>query len=211
MNHFSKDQRDYGRFRESDSYDDFYDDMDTDGSFTNSNFRFDDEEFGRRRERRPYYGRFPGINRFGEQRIRHDPYQDNPYDPYYEDEFGMKHPYEHGGRYNRWSDDIRSEASRENHFGKGPKGYKRSPERIIDEACEILERDFQIDASDVEVDYKDGTLILKGEVSSRSDKRRAESLVENLAGVEDVHNNLRIKKSHVEGWIPGLGNIENEF
>lgn len=219
MNHFGKEYRDYGRIRESDSFDDrdefFEDEFDTDGSFTQSNFKFDDEPFGRRRRERPYYGRFPGVNRFGEQRIRHDRYQDDQYrrdyDPTYEDEYGMRHPYEHGGRYNRWSDDIRSESSRENHFGKGPKGYKRSPERIKDEACEILASDFQIDASDIEVEFNDGVLILKGDVASRNDKRRAESLVEDLAGVQDVHNLLRVKKPDVEGWIPGLGNIENEI
>lgn len=218
MNHFGKEHRDYRRFRESDSSDDFVEDeFDTDDSFNQSNFKFDDEYYGRKRreERRPYYGRFPGVNRFGEQRIRHDPYQDDQYlrdyDPTYEDEYGMRHPYEHGGRYNRWSDDIRSDASRENHFGKGPKGYKRSPERIKDEACEVLARDFRIDASGIEVDFKDGVLILKGDVASRSDKRRAESLVEDLSGVEDVHNLLRVKRSDVEGWIPGLGNIENEI
>lgn len=201
MNHFGKEYRDYGRIRESDSYDDrdefFEDEFDTDGSFTQSNFRFDDELFGRRRRERPYYGRLPGVNRYGER--------------IYEDEYGMRHPYEYEERNYRWSDDPRSESSRENHFGKGPKGYRRSPERIKDEACEILASDFQIDASDVEVDYNDGVLILKGTVSSRNDKRRAESLVEDLAGVQDVHNLLRVKKQDVEGWIPGLGNIENEI
>lgn len=184
---FGRDQRDYIRFRESDSRDE------TDGSFTDKKI-----------------GRFSGRNRFGEERPRHDSYQDdqfrNDYDPTYEDEYGMKHPYEHGGRYNRWSDDIRSEASGENHIGKGPKGYKRSEERIKDEACELLTRDWDLDASDIEVDFKEGCLILKGEVQSREDKRLAERIVENIAGVDDVTNQLKIHK-HVEGWIPGIGNV----
>jgi HSP20 family molecular chaperone IbpA len=217
MNHFGRDQRerDFRRFRESDSYDDFdQDEFDTDGSFShtasNSPIHSSNEH---RKEYRPH-GRFKGRNRFGEENIRHDSYQDdefqNDYDPTYEDEYGMRHPYEHG-RSGRWSDDIRSEASRETHFGKGPKGYRRSPDRIKDDACEVLSRDFELDASDIEVDYQDRVLILKGHVSSRHDKRRAEALVEDIPGVEDVQNEIKVKKPGVEGWIPGLGNIENEI
>ena len=59
--------RNYPRFRESDSFDD---NSKTDGSFTN-------------------------LNRFGEERPRHDHYQDDQYkrdyDPTYEDEYGMRH------------------------------------------------------------------------------------------------------------------------
>ena len=96
MNRYQNDQeRDV--YRESDSSDEPR--FDTDGTFTHSNFSFD---------RR---------NRFGEKQVRHDSYQDDQfgrdYDPTYKDQYGVKHPYEHGGKKNRWSDDIRSEASRE--------------------------------------------------------------------------------------------------
>jgi hypothetical protein len=200
MNRFDKEYRDNRRrFRESDSFDENY----------------FDEERGSKWPHHYSYGRMPGVNRFGEERIHHDHLQDDQYkkgyDPTYEDEYGMRHPYEHGGRSNRWSDDIRSEASRESHYGKGPKGYRRSPDRILDEACEVLAQDFEVDASDVEVNFKDGILYLKGEVATRNEKRRAELLVEDLPGVEDVHNLLRVKRLNVEGWIPGVGNVENEI
>jgi hypothetical protein len=179
---FGRDQRDYVRFRESDSADE-----PTDGSFTGHK-----------------------LNRFGEERPSHDHYQDdqyrNDYDPTYEDEYGMKHPYEHSGASNRWSDDIRSEAARENHSGKGPKGYTRSRDRIIEEACERLSNDYGLDASDIEVDYENDYLVLKGEVHSRHDKRLAEDIVEDIAGVNDVLNQLQIKKK-VEGWVQGLGHV----
>lgn len=193
-NYSDRSPREFFRFRESDSYDDV---DDTDGSFTNSHFRFNDRDKRR-------------LNRFGEERPRHDHYQDDQfsrdYDPTYEDEYGMRHPYEHGGRLNRWSDDIRSEASRETHFGKGPKGYKRSPERIQEEACELLARDWYLDATDIEVSVEDNCLVLKGEVHSRKDKRHAEALVENISGIDDVINQIKIKKN-VEGWIPGIGHV----
>lgn len=180
MNQYGRDQRDYIKFRESDSRDD-------------------------------KFGRFKGPNRYGEDFPRHDSFQDDQYksdyDPTYEDENGIKHPYEHGGRRNRWSDDLRSEASRENYFGKGPKGYSRSPERIKDEACDILMKDFALDASDIEVDVKDGVLYLHGTVASRRDKKRAEYLVEEISGVTDVQNTLMIKMPATDGWIPGIGKV----
>ncbi|WP_408095942.1 BON domain-containing protein [Peredibacter sp. HCB2-198] len=193
-----KDQREFSRSQDSDYFDGPR--FDTDGSFTHSNFSFDERGHEKR-------GRFSGLNRFGEQRVHHDSYQDdqfrNDYDPTYEDEYGMRHPYEHGGRRNRWSDDIRSEASRENHYGKGPKGYQRSDGRIFEDACEILLDNPEVDASEIEVKVKDQVITLEGEVISRHDKRLAEELIEDITGVVDVQNRLKVKQQ-TEGWIPGL-------
>jgi hypothetical protein len=221
MNRDERVYRRQRRYRESDSYDPderrhrddiAFDPDPRDDEFTNSRFRFDDEVFGR--DRRRETGRFPRTNRFGEDRVHYDSYQDDQfrrgYDPTYEDENGVRHPYEHGGR-NRWSDDVRSMASRENHAGKGPRGYRRSEERVKDEACEILARDFFLDASEIEVELKDQVLTLKGEVGSREDKRRAEDLVAEIPGVADVQNQLRVKATPAEGWIPGLGNIDESL
>lgn len=188
-NQYGRDQRDYIRFRESDSSDDWT---------------------KKSRPRKPM-GRLEGRNRYGEERIRHDHFQDdqfrNDYDPTYQDEYGMRQPYEHGGKQNRSSDDFfRSEASHENHAGKGPKGYLRSEQRIIEEASEILTHDYDLDASDIELDLKDRCLVLKGEINSRRDKRLAESLVEDISGIEDVDNQLRIKKK-VDGRIQGINDV----
>ena len=132
------------------------------------------------------------LSRFGERRIHDDRYEEDEYandhDPSYLEEYDMK----------------------VNHFGKGPKGYQRSPARIKDEACEILARDFELDASGITIDLENRVLILKGEVNSRRDKRRAEWLLEELPGIEDIRNLISIKKSNIEGWIPGLGSIEDE-
>jgi len=78
------------------------------------------------------------------------------------------------------------------HFGKGPKGWKRSDERIREEVCEALYRDTEIDASSIEVTVEDGCVCLRGSVEDRDTKRSAERCVENLSGVEDVLNELRI-------------------
>lgn len=76
--------------------------------------------------------------------------------------------------------------------GRGPKGYKRSDEKVIEEACQRLERDGEIDASDIEVSAEDGVIRLRGTVNDRQTKRRAEECVESIYGVRDVMNELRV-------------------
>ena len=95
-------------------------------------------------------------------------------------------------RETRWGGGGRFQ--RGEHFGKGPKGWKRSDERIREEACEALYRDARIDASDIDVEVKEGTVKLRGNVDSRDIKRAAERCVEDISGVEDVQNELRVKK-----------------
>lgn len=80
------------------------------------------------------------------------------------------------------------------HYGKGPKGYKRSDARILEDACECIARQGHIDASDVEVKVENGTVILTGTVAQRHDKRGLEHMVELLHGVDDVRNELRLKR-----------------
>ena len=81
------------------------------------------------------------------------------------------------------------------HYGKGPKGYKRTDDRIKEDVSEALYSDPNVDASDIDVEVKDGTVILKGSVESRQIKRAAEDCVDHLSGVEDIRNELIIKKS----------------
>jgi hypothetical protein len=81
------------------------------------------------------------------------------------------------------------------HRGRGPKGYKRSDERIHEDVCERLTEDRFIDASNVEVIVKEGEVTLSGTVASRGLKRRAEDLAELASGVRHVQNNLRVESS----------------
>lgn len=74
-----------------------------------------------------------------------------------------------------------------------PKSYKRSDERLKDDIHEELIRHGRIDASDIEVQVKDGEVTLTGQVSSRQDKRIAEELAERVLGVHDVQNQLRVR------------------
>lgn len=76
--------------------------------------------------------------------------------------------------------------------GRGPKNWLRSDTRIHDEACELLARHSDIDATDIEVVVKNGEVILTGMVDDRRTKRHAEDVVEQLPGVKDVQNQLRV-------------------
>jgi hypothetical protein len=80
------------------------------------------------------------------------------------------------------------------HAGKGPKNYRRSDERILDECCCRMQDDDYLDASDIECRVEDGEVTLTGTVSDRWQKRRAEDCCEIVAGVHDVHNQLRVPR-----------------
>jgi hypothetical protein len=77
--------------------------------------------------------------------------------------------------------------------GVGPRGYQRSDERIREDICERLTWHGQLDASDVELDVNSGEVTLRGTVDSRWAKREAEDLADSVAGVREVHNQLRVK------------------
>lgn len=76
--------------------------------------------------------------------------------------------------------------------GRGPKSYRRSDERILEEVCERMTDAPDLNASTMEVEVKDAEVFIRGTASSRSEKRRAESIVEGVKGVRDVHNQLRL-------------------
>ncbi len=79
------------------------------------------------------------------------------------------------------------------HAGRGPKNYQRSDERIKEDVSERLSSDDEVDASEVELEVKNGIVTLTGTVCSRREKRLAEDCCEDVSGVKDVTNHLRVK------------------
>ena len=77
--------------------------------------------------------------------------------------------------------------------GKGPRSYKRRDDRILEDINDRLCDDPYLDASDIEVGVKDGEAILTGTVESREAKRMAADIAENVTGVKNVENRLRVK------------------
>jgi hypothetical protein len=87
---------------------------------------------------------------------------------------------------------LRRDEAPVSYRGRGPQGYTRSDERLLETVCEQLTDDPQIDASDIEVEVKQQVVTLRGSVPDRRTKYAVEDLVEN-AGARDIENQLRVK------------------
>jgi hypothetical protein len=85
--------------------------------------------------------------------------------------------------------------------GRGPKGYRRSDERIHDDVCERIAR-AGIDADEVEVKVVNGEVTLSGSVHRRDEKHWLEDVAEDVFGVQEVHNHLRVLRGE-QGTTPG--------
>jgi osmotically-inducible protein OsmY len=80
-------------------------------------------------------------------------------------------------------------------MGKGPQGWNRSKERIMEDICERMAQHGQLDASNIQVNVNDGQVALSGHVNSRREKRIAEDVAESVWGVNDVNNQIRVAES----------------
>jgi hypothetical protein len=78
--------------------------------------------------------------------------------------------------------------------GVGPRGYRRSDDRIKDEVCMRLTQHGRIDARGIILDVEDGEVILQGKVKDRQTKRMAEDVALSVSGVDDVRNEIRLMR-----------------
>ena len=150
--------------------------------------------FGDDRGQDPGYSRSPGReqDRFGSSAFGR----------------GSRDDGEERGFFERAGDEVRSwfgddDADRrrdrdmrqaEHHRGRGPKGYQRSDERILEDVNDRLTDDPHIDASEIDVSVSNREVTLNGTVNSRFEKRHAEDLAESVSGVGHVQNNLRVQQ-----------------
>ncbi|MGN6195925.1 MAG: BON domain-containing protein [Ginsengibacter sp.] len=151
------------------------------------------------RDQNYYLGR---INQSGNNDMSREYFADDHTDRYYrrselenkkgtmENDYQVRDPYKNNDFYGHRKRNYSYEGP---HRGKGPKNYMRPPERIKDDAADRLMEDSLVDASNIDIDVKDNDLILSGTVNSRFEKHRAEALVENVSGVKEVQNNLRVQ------------------
>ncbi|PVM87244.1 BON domain-containing protein [Caulobacter radicis] len=156
--------------------------------------------FDRRHEReRNYYTDGPGRGRhdYGHGR-EHWAYARHPRDRHDDDRGWFERARD---EVSAWMGDHDAQRRREHdaavradHRGRGPKGYRRSDERIREDVSDRLTDDGWLDASFIEVAVKDGEVTLSGTVHARDDKRRAELLAESVSGVDNVQNNLRLDR-----------------
>ncbi|QRN94377.1 BON domain-containing protein [Archangium violaceum] len=76
-------------------------------------------------------------------------------------------------------------------LGKGPKAYTRSDDRIREDIYDRLMHGW-VNAEHVEVQVKNGEVTLTGLVEERRDKRTIEDIIDDVLGVKDVHNQLKV-------------------
>jgi osmotically-inducible protein OsmY len=88
---------------------------------------------------------------------------------------------------------------RQSFAGRGPQGYKRSDDRITEDISEEMTQDPDLDATHISVETNNGEVVLKGSVSDRESKRRAEEIAESCSGVKDVQNQIRVKRDGASG------------
>lgn len=108
-----------------------------------------------------------------------------------------------GDEVRSWFGDEDAERRRrmDEYRGRGPKGYTRSDDRIREDVCDRLCDDPRVDASNIEVSVANGEVTLSGTVDARDVKHRAEDCAEDVSGVKNVQNNLRVQMQGA-----GLGN-----
>jgi osmotically-inducible protein OsmY len=104
----------------------------------------------------------------------------------------------------RYGGGWRSGVSQGPYVGRGPRGYRRSDERIHEDICERMCEDGDLDASDIEITVSSGEVTLRGSVNDRRDKRLAEDLAEQVSGVRDVRNELRVGRAEAGQPAPGV-------
>jgi hypothetical protein len=109
-------------------------------------------------------------------------YERDPYQGY--------EPERWGGTYA--PDRYRMEYPRLGPRGRAPRGYVRSDERIKEDLCDRLMHSW-IDAEDVDIQVRGGEVFLAGTVEDRASKRAIEDLADDVLGVKDVQNNIRLR------------------
>ncbi len=95
-------------------------------------------------------------------------------------------------------------------YGRGPRGYRRSDQRLLEEISDRLMAHPDVDASDVEVRVDNCVAVLSGTVENRYQKRIAEYVAEDVMGVDDVDNRLKVRHGF---WasLTGQTSMEREL
>ncbi len=100
---------------------------------------------------------------------------------------------QYGGGMGSYSGGLSAPGS---HAGRGPKNWQRSDDRIKEDVNERLTEHSHIDATEIEIQVRNGEVTITGEVEDRRIKRMVEDLVEGVSGVKEVHNQLRTSRGN---------------
>lgn len=87
--------------------------------------------------------------------------------------------------------------------GRGPRGYTRADDRILDEINARLWDDPIVDASDIDVRCEQGRIVLEGHVPVRWMKHRAEDIADAVPGAKEVDNRIRVGAPDTDATATG--------
>ncbi|MGA7238018.1 MAG: BON domain-containing protein [Bryobacteraceae bacterium] len=140
--------------------------------------------YERSEERGPYGGSNRGNNQYA------GPYGQShgPYGGQYE---GQHSGGQYGGGASSYFGGLGGFGEQGRHAGRGPKGWQRSDDRIREDVNERLTEHPQIDATEIDIQVRNGEVTVSGSVEDRRIKRMVEDLIEGVSGVKEVHNQLR--------------------
>jgi osmotically-inducible protein OsmY len=150
-------------------------------------------------------------NRFGQQGSLHRDWNARGY-PYENESRGAARNFgSYGDNQQRdddnWGQQLRDGANRVARRVKrafrGPKGYKRSDERIREDVNDRLAEQHEVDPSEIEVAVSNGDVTLTGSVNSRHEKFLAEEIADDVSGVNDVQNQLRVRREQQQSQGAG--------
>ncbi|BDB27652.1 BON domain-containing protein [Cupriavidus sp. P-10] len=87
----------------------------------------------------------------------------------------------------------------------GPRNYQRSDARILEDLCEQLAHSARLQVEDVEVRVEQGVVTLEGSVPQRQQKYGIEDVADEVYGVREVVNHLRVARGDTSAVHPGHG------
>jgi hypothetical protein len=87
-------------------------------------------------------------------------------------------------------------------MGAGPRNYKRPDEFIIDDLAKALAFDSEIDDEALEIECKDGRILVKGRVDSIAKKNRIETILASILGVKDAALETLVVGRAIEPPVP---------
>lgn len=88
----------------------------------------------------------------------------------------------------------RNEKRRPDHRGKGPRNYKRTDERIMEDIIDQLTREQSVDLTELEIEVKDGEVFLSGRAHDRYIRHKVEDVTDGIPGVKHIENAIRVSR-----------------
>ncbi|HVY80191.1 MAG TPA: BON domain-containing protein [Steroidobacteraceae bacterium] len=81
---------------------------------------------------------------------------------------------------------------------RGPKNYRRSDERLLEDIYLHLLNNPALDSSDVSIEVHRGVATLSGTVPTRHMKHEMEDLILAIPGIEEVHNRVKVNSGPLD-------------